>query len=66
MLEAFDFTAPPREPVLLTTVRNPEPPRRVHGVFVYAGYGAAVLAVAGLIALPTGLAYRRRAKDRSA
>jgi phospholipase C len=62
MLEAFDFTAAPREPVLLSTERNPPPPARVRAGVVYAGYGAAVLAVAGLIVLPGGLARLRRGR----
>lgn len=65
MLEAFDFSAPPRDPVLLSTERNVEQPRRIQGAYVYAGYGAAVVVVAGLIALPGGLARWRRRKDGS-
>ena len=64
MLEAFDFNAPPREPVLLSLERQPPPSHRIQGVYVYAGYALAVVFVGALLLLPGALQWwRRRTHD---
>lgn len=46
---AFDFTAPPREPVILAGDRVPHTVTEPRTSVVYAGYGGASLLAAGLI-----------------
>lgn len=48
---AFDFTQPPREPVVLSTQRNVPPVVRPDPTPVYGLYSGVVLAVCALVAV---------------
>lgn len=43
ILDAFDFTQPPRPPLFLSSVRNTPVPTKPPVQFIYAAYGAAIL-----------------------
>lgn len=60
MLEAFDFSRPPRPPELLSLARNVQPEPRPNSVPVYLSYSGAVLLVGGLLALAQFVSRRRR------
>lgn len=61
MLGAFDFTAPPRPPALLSAERSPAVPPPIDASVVYGGYALAVTLVAGLLVVPVALGRKRRA-----
>jgi phospholipase C len=59
-LSAFDFTSPPRAPVLVGTDRHPVAPARPRARAVYLSYAAVAVLVALLVAAPVLRARRRR------
>jgi phospholipase C len=50
-MDAFDFSKPPRDPVVLSTQRNVPPVLRPNPTPVYALYAGVVLAVSALLAM---------------
>jgi phospholipase C len=59
-LDAFDFSAPPRDPVFLGLERNPVPPKRIDSVPVYWSYAITAGAVAILVVVAVLSGRRRR------
>ena len=61
-IDAFDFSAGPRPPVIPALARTHPPPERVRRSVIYAGYGGAAILAAVLIAGGALVAPGRRAR----
>jgi hypothetical protein len=59
-MDAFDFSQPPRDPVVLSTQRNVPPVVRPNPTPVYALYAGVVLAVSTILGIAAFRTRRRR------
>jgi phospholipase C len=62
-LSAFDFSNPPRRPVLLPLERNPAPPPTYHRWPVYAAYTVVLCLVTALVTVAAVRQHQTRALD---